>query len=156
MASFSVTITNNTTPAVGVTLTGSTTYAQFKNSLGNFVYEVDQTYTYSPNINQIQGNYRYSKYDVNGNQNQQTILSTIDPYQSFNSLYTDTSDKDLILDGRDTIKFNLLPNTYLSVKLFSNRIAVEDKLDSIAQNNFKQLENISGMPNFFEEYKDFL
>jgi hypothetical protein len=90
--SFNVNINTNTTPAVQINVQGGTTYGQFKNSLGNFDYRVDTTYVVTDNLPQIQGNFRYLKYDVNGNQNLQTILSVIDPYQTFNSLFIDTSD----------------------------------------------------------------
>ena len=86
----------------------------------------------------------------------QTILSAIDPYQSFNSLFIDTSDKSLILDGRDFVRFNLLPNTNLQIKLYSERISNQDKMNLLNPNNFKVLENAQAIPDFFEQYRDFL
>jgi hypothetical protein len=154
--SFSVNITTNTTPAVTINVQGGSTYGQFKNSLGNFDYRVDKTYLVTNNLLQIQGNFRYLKYDVNGNQNLQTILSVIDPYQFFNSLFIDTSDKNLILDGRDYVRFNLLPNTNLQIKLYAERVSNQDKMDLINPNNFKVYENLQGTPDFFDQYTDFL
>lgn len=156
MPSFNVNITPNTTPAVQINVQGGTTYGQFKNSLGDFDYKVSQTYVYTDNLPQIQGNFRYLKYDVNGNQNLQTILSTIDPYQTIKSLFIDTSDKNLILDGRDYVRFNLLPNTLLQIKFYADRVSNQDKMNIISQNNFKVLENLQGTPNFFDQYRDFL
>jgi len=154
--SFNVNINTNTTPAVQINVQGGTTYGQFKNSLGNFDYRVDTTYVVTDNLPQIQGNFRYLKYDVNGNQNLQTILSVIDPYQTFNSLFIDTSDKSLILDGRDYLRFNLLPNTNLQIKLYAERVSNQDKMNLTSQNNFKVLENAQAIPDFFEQYRDFL
>lgn len=156
MPSFNVTINTNVTPAVQINVQGGTTYGQFKNSLGDFDYKVDTTYLVTDNLQQIQGNFRYLKYDVNGNQNLQTILSTIDPYQTFNSLFIDTSDKSLVLDGRDYVRFNLLPNTNLQIKLYADRVSNQDQMNLISPNNFKVLENAQLIPNFFEQYRDFL
>lgn len=156
MPIFSVTINTNVTPAVAINVQGGTSYGQFKNSLGNFDYRVDTTYVVTDNLQQIQGNFRYLKYDVNGNQNLQTILSVIDPYQSFNSLFIDTSDKNLILDGRDYVRFNLLPNTNLQIRLYAERVSNQDKMDLINPNNFKVYENLQGTPDFFDQYTDFL
>lgn len=156
MPSYSVNITSNTTPAVQINVQGGTTYGQFKNSLGDFDYKVSKTYLVTDNLQQIQGNFRYLKYDVNGSQNLQTILSAIDPYQSFNSLFIDTSDKNLVLDGRDFVRFNLLPNTNFQIKLYAERVSNQDKMNLLNPNNFKVLENAQSLHNFFDAYVDFL
>lgn len=156
MPSFSVNIVPNTTPAVQINVQGGTTYGQFKNSLGDFDYKVSQTYVFTDNLAQIQGNFRYLKYDVNGNQNLQTILSTIDPYQYINSIFIDTSDKNLVLDGRDYVRFNLLPNTLLQIKLYAERVSNQDEMNMVRKNNFRMLETLEDIPNFFTQYKDFL
>ena len=96
MASFGVTVTSNTTPAIGITISGNTTYAQLKNSLGQFVYNVFIVYLFSSLLNQIKGLFNYSKYDSSGNQNLQSILSVVSPYQYQSSIYVDTSEKNLI------------------------------------------------------------
>ena len=156
MASFSVNIVSNTTPAISVTLSGTVTYQQFQNSLGDFVYEIDEAYLYSTNQRQIQSSFLYSKYDSNGDQNLQTVISAISPYQYQNSIYIDTREKNLILDGRDYIDFTMQPNTSLQIKLFCRRVAVVDPLDRDGINNFKDLENSEGASNFFEQYYEIL
>ena len=156
MPIFSVTINTNVPPAISINVQGGTTYGQFKNSLGNFDYQVQNTYLVTDNLQQIQGNFRYLKYDVNGNQKLQTVLSAIDPYQYFNSLFIDTSDKNLILDGRDYVRFNMLPNTNLLLRIYCDRVSNQDLMNEISKNNFKQLEFLQGTPNFFEQYRDFI
>ena len=156
MPIFSVTINTNVPPAISINVQGGTTYGQFKNSLGNFDYQVQNTYLVTDNLQQIQGNFRYLKYDVNGNQKLQTVLSAIDPYQYFNSLFIDTSDKNLILDGRDYVRFNMLPNTNLLLRIYCDRVSNQDLMNEISKNNFKQLEFLQGTPNFFDQYRDFI
>jgi len=156
MASFGVTITTNTTPAIRVTLSGNTTYAQFKQSLGQYVYNVFIVYLFSSLLNQIKGLFNYSKYDSSGNQNLQSILSVISPYQYQSSIYLDTSEKNLIIDGRDYVRFNMLPNSNLQIKLYCDRIATTDILDSQNINNFVSLEKNIGDDDFFVQYVDIL
>jgi len=154
--SFSVTVISNTTPAIVVGLSGNTTYAQFKNSLGDYVYNVEQTYLFSTIKQQIQLVFKYSKYDSDGNQNLQSILSVISPYQFQNSIYIDTSEKNFIIDGRDYVRFNMLPNSNLQLKIYCDRESVGDTLDLVGMNNFKELENASGDFDFFDQYVDIL
>lgn len=156
MATFTPTITTNTTPAISNTMSGSTTYAQFKNSLGQYVYFVNKVYLNTDTLAQIQGNFIYSKYDSSGNQNLQSVLSSIDPYQTQNSIYIQTQEKNLIIDGRDYVRFKMQPNTSLAIKLYCERISNADTLDLNGINNFKALEIATEKFNFFDQYKDIL
>ena len=107
--SLPVNVATNVTPAVIVVPSGNdTTYEQYKQSLGNFVYYVSQFYVSSNNPSQIKGSFLYSNYDSNGNQNLQSIQNNIDPYQTQDALYVDTKEKNFIFDGRDFVRFNLL------------------------------------------------
>jgi hypothetical protein len=156
MASFGVTVTSNTTPAISVTVTGNTTYAQLKNSLGQFVYNVLTVYLFSSILNQIKGLFNYSKYDSSGNQNLQSIISAISPYQYQSSIYIDTTEKKLIIDGRDYVRFNMLPNSNLQIKLYCDRIANTDLLDAQGINNFVAVESNMNDTDFFDQYVDIL
>jgi hypothetical protein len=152
MATFAVTVTSNTTPAISASMTGTTTYAQFKNSLGQFVYDVNNLYTFSSNQTQISNVYNYSKYDTNGDQDIQSVVPTIDPYQTVSSLFINTKGKSLVIDGRDYLRFNMQPNTSLSMKFYAERISNQEGLSG--KNNFKELEYQSDNFDFFEEYND--
>jgi len=154
--SFNCTITTNTTPAIINTLSGVTTYQQFKNSLGNIVYFINRVYLYSLNLRQIQGSFLYSKYDSDGKQNLQNVISAISPYQYQNSIYLSLKEKNLIIDGRDYVRFKMQPNTQLAIKLYVEKIANGDVLDYYSDNNFKALEDSSGKYNFFDEYTEWV
>ena len=154
MPSFAVTVTTNTTPAIIITMSGNTTYGQFKNSLGQFVYDINEVYLFSVNQSQISNVFKYSKYDSSGNQNLLSVIPVIDPFQYQPSLYVDTSEKDIVIDGRDFVRFSMLPNTSLAMKLFAERITNQDELNLFDLNNFKSLEEASGNFYFFEQYKD--
>ena len=156
MASFGVTITTNITPAISVTMSGNTTYAQFKQSLGQYVYDVLTAYLYSNNLPQIQNVFLYNKYDSDGNQNFRNIISAISPYQYANSIYLDTKNQDVIIDGRDTIDFNMLPNTTLQFKLYVDRISNGDEFDEEGINGFIELSDLIVDYDFFDDYKDMI
>ena len=156
MAVFSVNIQSNTTPAISVTMSGNTTYTQFKQSLGQYVYKVQRTYLYSSNLSQIQNVFQYMKYDSNGNQNFQSIISAISPYQNQSSIYLELQDKNLIIDGRDSVKFKMLPNTALQVKFYVYRISSGDGLDEMGVNAFIELSDLIVDYDFFDDYKDML
>jgi hypothetical protein len=144
----------NNTPAISITLTGTTTYKQFKNSLGDFVYKINQIYLYSLNLNQINRGFKYMKYDSDGNQDFQTIISAIDPYQQQNSIYLNTKEKGLIVNGRNSANFNMLPNTRLSFKIYIRKVTNQDEL--VGEDNFEFFQDVATDPNFFEEYKDYI
>jgi hypothetical protein len=152
MATFAVTVTSNTTPAISASMTGTTTYAQFKNSLGQFIYDVNNLYTFSLNKTQISNVYNYSKYDTNGNQDVQSVVPLIDPFQKQPSLFLKTKGKSLVIDGRDYLRFNMQPNTSLSMKFYAEKISNQDNLSGA--DNFKELEYLSDDFDFFQEYNE--
>lgn len=96
------------------------------------------------------------KYDSNGNQNFQNIISAISPYQLESSIYLELQDKNLIIDGRDSVKFKMLPNTSLQIKLYVKRISSGDELDDMGVNQFIEISDLIIDYDFFDDYKDML
>ena len=156
MASFNVTITTNTTPAIVIQLSGTTTYAQLKNSLGQYVYFLNKLYLFSTLLKQIQSTLNYSKYDSSGNQNLQSIISAVDPYQGSSSIYLNTKEKNIIIDGRNTIRFNMQPNTTLQGVFFVYCISNGDAYDMRGLNTFLMVQDELSDPDFFDDYIDLL
>ena len=137
-------------------MSGNVTYKEFKNSLGQFVYDVNQVYLFSSVQQQMAKVFNFSKYDSSGNQNLQSILSVISPYQYQNSIFLSTADNNVIIDGRGYFNFNMLPNTSLTLKLYANRISNQDSLNSFELDNFKKWELQEGKPDFYNNYKNFV
>ncbi len=156
MATFSVNIQTNTTPAITVTMSGNTTYSQFKQSLGSIAYYINRLYLYSSNLNQIQGVFSYSKYDSDGNQRIESIISAISPFQNQSSIILELQDKNLVIDGRDYVKFNMLPNTSLTMKVYCDKISVAQQYDEEGNNEFIRLGDLMQDYDFFDDYKDLL
>lgn len=150
---FPVQIINHTEPAIGVTVADSgvppVTYSQIKQSLGRQVYEVTNLYIYSENINQLLGVIQYQIFDSSGDQQYSSIATTIDPYAG-NAVAIDIDLKDylqsFILNGNSSFSSVILPQTYVQVKWYANRIT-----NSFGGNleNFKQIEIDANKPNFF-------
>ncbi len=154
MPSFSPQIIINSTPAISIVEDGGTvTYAQIKQSLGTYVYNVKKLYLYSDNLNQLLGVINYNSYDADGNRNITNIVTTLDPYQDATSLYVDISKypTDVIFNGNSSVSANILGNTLLQVKFMSKRIT-----NSFGGNltNFLVGERMAGKPNFFNNYGD--
>lgn len=156
MPSFTVTINTNVPPAVSVQMTGNVTYGQFKNSLGQFVYEVNKMYIFSNNQSQISQIYNYSKYDSDGNQNLESVIPAIDPFQNQPSLNIELGEKNIVIDGRDYVDTVLLPNSTLQMKLYVNKLSSSDKLNKDSLSNFDKLENAEGDYGFFENYTNYV
>jgi hypothetical protein len=155
-ASIAVVVSTNVPPAVVVSPTGTITYKQFKQSLGNFSYLVKSIYLSSNNLEQIQGAFAYAKYDISGNQRNLSVASAIDPYQSQNSIYLDVSKRNFVIDGTNFVQFQLLAQSSLGIKIFATRIANQSGLNQTSVDNFTSLEESSGKSEFFSEYTDYL
>lgn len=156
MPTFPVQIINNTIPALSVEVADSgvpaVTYQQVKQSLGTQVYKINELYIYSENINQLLGVIQYQRFDSDGNQTYSSIATTIDPY-SGNAVaitidlrqYQD----DFILNGNSSFSSTILPNTYVQLKFWSNRVTNEFGRNL---NNFQQIEIDANKPFFFNNY----
>ncbi len=152
MPTFTPQIINNTTPAISIQEEGgSVTYAQIKQSLGTYVYNVKKLYLYSDNLSQLIGVINYNSYGADGNRNITNLTTTYDPYQLVTSLFVDISKYpiDVIFDGNSSVSTNILPNTSVQVKFMSKRIT-----NSFGRNldNFIFGEFIANKPDFFNNY----
>jgi hypothetical protein len=151
---FPVQIINQPVAAITVEVADSgvppVTYQQIKQSLGRQVYEITNLYIYSENINQLLGVIQYQIFDSNGNQQYSSIATTIDPYAG-NAVAIDIDLKeylqDFILNGNSSFSSVILPQTYVQVKWYANRIT--NALGGGGLENFKQIEIDANKPDFF-------
>jgi hypothetical protein len=156
MPTFPVQIINNTTPALTIEVADSgvpaVTYQQVKQSLGSQVYKINELYLYSENINQLLGIIQYQRFDSDGNQTYSSIATTIDPYSGNAVAITidlRNYEDNFILNGNSSFSSTILPNTYLQVKFWANRIT-----NSFGRNldNFEQIEKDANKPYFYNNY----
>ena len=154
---FVPTIINHTLPQVSVVNNDSgvpsVSYAQIKRSLGNQVYNIQGFYLQATDIRQLIGTIQYNRYDATGNQEYKTIPTTVDPYQSANSIFMDLKSYDnfFILNGNSSISTTILPLTTVDVTLYCKRITNSFGMNL---NTFKMMEEIFRKPDFFTSYGD--
>lgn len=147
---------NNTTPAVIISTGSNLTYQQIQNSLGSDVYWANEVYIWADIYQQVTGVAQFNHYDANGEQRFVSLTPVFDPYQQQPALYYDLNKFKVIIDGNSGIKFNLLPNVYLQLTFYCKRLSNRQMLDLNNIDNFRQLEESEGIPNFFEDYNRML
>jgi hypothetical protein len=159
MPSFSPTVTVNTTPAVLVTSSGANTptYEEIRRSLGDNVYNAFEVYFASNNFQQISGVLQFNKYDSNGNITNYDIVPFVSPYQKQKTLFFQLDAKETVIDGRNTFKFPLLPNTALNFKVFMEHVSVETFVEdngknTLGESNFQKFETATGLFDFFNSF----
>jgi hypothetical protein len=145
-----------TAPMVLVdTQEGSVTYDEILASLGTMVYGAELIYIYSQSNQQIAQPFYYQHTDIDGRADQTYLPFTIDPYQDQSSLYYETNKDEIVFDGLSSLTFNLLPNSSVYLKFYTEVKANRDLLDLHYNNLFIELENREGV-KFFHDFKDYL
>jgi hypothetical protein len=93
-----------------ITSNKGTPYFMIQNSMGSFQYGVNQIYIQSNTTQQLLQGLSFRSYDVNGDISNFLNVTTVSPYQYQNSLFLKPIRNDIVLDGRTSISFNLLPS----------------------------------------------
>lgn len=89
--------------------TTGTPYFVIQNSMGSYQYGVDDIYMQSNTTEQLLQGLSFRSYDVNGDINNFLNATTVNPYQYQNSLFIKPIRNDIVLDGRTSVSFTLLP-----------------------------------------------
>jgi len=158
MPSITPTVTVQATPAIGVSTVYSPPYEDVRRSLGDYVYRTFMFYLASANFNQLAGVFLYTKYDANGTKTSSNLVPFISPYQPQKTLFFDVSSQPVIIDGRNSFQFTMLPLTTLKFKMFSKQDSVgqfvkPDGQPALQENNYKSFETATGLFNFFDDFK---
>ena len=88
----------------------STPYFVIQNSMGSYLYGIDNIYLQANSTQQLLQGLGFRSYDVNGDINKFLNTVTVDPYQYQNSVFLKPLRDNIVLDGRTSINFNLLPS----------------------------------------------
>ena len=141
------TITTYTNGVVTVSSNDATPYSSIINSMGSFVYGINEMYFKSNSNSQILQSYQFNRYDVNGTLESYVDVPTIDPYQFQSSLFLKLSKDNVFLDGRTNLDFTLLPSETLYLIFYTLQLA---NRDLIPRTNFFNNDFF----NLFNDYKD--
>jgi hypothetical protein len=144
---FIPTITTYVNGVVTVASLDSTPYSSIIASMGSFIYGVGEMYLKANNNSQILQGYQFSRYDVNGTLESFVDAPTIDPYQFQSSVFLKLVKDDVILDGRTSLDFTLLPSESLYMIFYTTQLA---NRDLIPRTNFFNNDFF----NLFNDYKD--
>jgi hypothetical protein len=101
----------------------STPYFAIQNSMGSYLYGIFYIYMQSNTQQQLLQGLSFRSYDSNGDIRRFINTTTIDPYQYQNSLFVKPINKDIVLNGRTSINFNLLPNEIINFVFYCNQLA---------------------------------
>ena len=126
MGLYTPTITLIPDGVVSVTSTDATRYSSIVNSQSGYSYEVIKTYINTSSTNQLFQPYQYNHYDVNGNIEAFIENVLIDPYQYVNAVEFKPLKSNVVLDGRTSIAFKILPNEIINMVIYVLQIGNSD------------------------------
>jgi hypothetical protein len=123
----------------------STPYFVIQNSMGSYLYGIDNIYLQANSTQQLLQGLGFRSYDVNGDINKFLNTVTVDPYQYQNSVFLKPLRSDIVLDGRTSINFNLLPSEIVNFIFY-----VTERFNGMFLPESKFLDNY-----FFKQQYDF-
>jgi hypothetical protein len=101
----------------------STPYFAIQNSMGSYLYGIYYIYMQCNSPTQLLQGLNFRTYDVNGEIKTFINTTTINPYQYQNSLFFKPISNKIVLNGRTSINFNLLPNEIVNFVFYVNQTA---------------------------------
>lgn len=139
------TITNYPNGAISVISADGTSYESILNSMGSFVYGVNEVYMKTNSNSQILKGFKVEQYDVNGYIKSFEQKPTIDPYQYQKSVFFKMTKENVVLNGQTTFDLSMLPNEVVFMSIYVNELTLRDYLsgNSAFDNDFfKNFTNV--------------
>ena len=101
----------------------ATPYFVIQNSMGSYLYGIFYIYLQSNTSEQLLQGLSFRSYDSNGDIKNFINTTTIDPYQYQNSIFVKPIRDNIVLNGRTSINFNLLPIETINFVFYVNQTA---------------------------------
>ena len=136
------TFTNGATSVISI---DGTSYESILNSMGSFVYGVDNVYLKTNSNSQILNGFTVEQYDVNGYIKSFDQKPTVDPYQYQKSVFFKMTKENVVLNGQTTFNIDMLPNEVVFMVIYVEQLALRDYLsgNSFFDNDFfKSFSNV--------------
>lgn len=121
-------VTSYSNGVVTVVSQDGTPYDEIVNSMGSYVYKINEIYLKANSPEQLMQGITMQHYDVNGTIQSYLEAPKVDPYQYQKSLFIKPVIKNIIFDGRTLAGVSLLPNEVLFLTLFGEAIAMSSYL----------------------------
>ena len=145
MGTVVATTTTFTNGAISVISIDGTSYESILNSMGSFVYGVDNVYLKTNSNSQILNGFTVEQYDVNGYIKSFDQKPTVDPYQYQKSVFFKMTKENVVLNGQTTFNIDMLPNEVVFMVIYVEQLALRDYLsgNSFFDNDFfKSFSNV--------------
>jgi hypothetical protein len=108
---------------VTISSNDATPYFVIQNSMGSYLYGITEIYIQSNTPDQLLQVLNFRSYDSNGDIKSFINTTTIDPYQYQNSLFVKPISNDIVLNGRTSVNFNMLPSENVNFVFYINQMA---------------------------------
>jgi hypothetical protein len=138
MGTVVATTTTYTNGVISVVSTDGTSYESILNSMGSFVYGVNNVYMKANSNTQILNGFKVEQYDVKGYIKSFEQKPTIDPYQYQKSVFFKMAKDNVVLNGQTTFDINVLPSEVIYMNIYITELALRDYLsgNSAFDNDF--------------------
>jgi len=140
-------ISTLSTPAIQVSSVSGVSYYQIQQSIGTFVYLVNNIYMYSSNINQLLQPIGLKKYNKFGDKHIRVLQPMVDPYQSSSALNQTMLGLDYMFDSNNGFYPTISANTSVNFQFSTTEISHQDYLSG--KTNFQDIEFLQGYINDF-------
>lgn len=140
-------ISTLSTPAIQVSSISGVSYYQIQQSIGTFVYLVNNVYMYSSNLNQLLQPIGLKKYNKFGDKHIRVLQPMVDPYQSSSALNQTMLGLDYMFDSNNGFYPTISANTSINFQFSTTEISHQDYLSG--KTNFQDIEYLQGYLNDF-------
>jgi len=140
-------ISTLSTPAIQVSSVSGVSYYQIQQSIGTFVYLINNIYMYSSNINQLLQPIGLKKYNKFGDKHIRVLQPMVDPYQSSSALNQTMLGLDYMFDSNNGFYPTISANTSVNFQFSTTEISHQDYLSG--KTNFQDIEFLQGYINDF-------
>lgn len=142
MAVFSVNITNGNSPVTVSSTNGTVTYETLQNSLGSFIYILQDLYFQSQTTAQQMQPFLMKTFDENGKSLITTAYTDFSLFQKIPVSQTSFKDGDIVFDGFTTMSFTVLPNENINMILEVKQAGFSDRLSqNFTSNNLQSISD---------------
>lgn len=129
MATFSVNITNGNSPVTVTSTNGTVSYQTLQNSLGSFVYILQDLYFQSQTAEQQVQPFLMKTFDEDGTTLTTTAYTDFSLFQKIPVSQTYFTEGDVVFDGFTTMSFTVLPSENINMVFDVKQAGFSDRLN---------------------------
>ena len=128
MALITPSVSSYPSGALSVISTDGTSYESILNSMGSYVYAIQNVYMKANSNSQLLKGFTIEQYDVNGYIKSFNQKPTIDPYQYQKSIFFKLAKENIVLNGQTTFDLSILPSEVVFLNIYTYELSLKDYL----------------------------